>query len=83
MIEKAAKANQGQRNDICQKSGRSIDTKKELARIAGVSHDTIHKVETIENSGDEYVKEQARNSQKKPMIHIIKWRIMHETNQSV
>jgi len=35
---------------ICQKSDKDhIDTKKELARIAGVSHDTIAKVKFIEN----------------------------------
>ena len=32
-----------------QKSDKAeIDTKKELAKVAGVSHDTIRKVETIE-----------------------------------
>lgn len=44
-IAKRAKENQGTRNDICQKSDKSIDTKKEVAKIAGVSHDTIHRVE--------------------------------------
>jgi N6-adenosine-specific RNA methylase IME4 len=34
----------------------SIDTKKELAKIAGVSHDTIHKVETIENKATPEIK---------------------------
>ena len=38
---------------VNQKSDKSIDTKKELAKAAGVSHDTIHKVETIQNSGDQ------------------------------
>ena len=33
-----------------------IDTQKELARIAGVSHDTIHKVEVIEAKAPEQVK---------------------------
>ena len=39
----------------CQKSDKvkAIDTKKELAKVAGVSHDTIHKVEAIQNSGNE------------------------------
>jgi len=52
-IAEKAKENQGSRTDICQKSDKSIDTKKELAKVAGVSHDTIHKVETIQNSGDQ------------------------------
>lgn len=41
----------------------AVDTKKELAKIAGVSHDTIHKVETIENSGNELVKQQAKSGE--------------------
>ena len=32
----------------CQKSDKLVDTKKELAKTAGVSHDTIAKVEKIE-----------------------------------
>lgn len=53
MIAKEAKKTQGTRTDICQKSDKSIDTKRELATIAGVSHDTIHKVEAIQKSGDQ------------------------------
>ena len=34
-----------------------------LAKTAGVSHDTIHKVETIENSGDEDVKKAVRSGE--------------------
>lgn len=63
LITKQAKQNQGARNDICQKSDKSIDTKKELAAIADVSHDTIHKVETIENSGNEDLKKQVRSGE--------------------
>jgi hypothetical protein len=36
--------------DLCQNSDKGlepIDTKKELAKIAGVSHDMIHKVEKV------------------------------------
>ena len=36
-----------------QKSVNPVNTQKELAKIAGVSHDTIHKVEVIKNSGDQ------------------------------
>ncbi len=43
-----------------QKSDKQVNTAKELAKAAGVSHDTIHKVETIENSNDERLKEQVR-----------------------
>jgi ParB-like chromosome segregation protein Spo0J len=45
----------------CQKSDNpAIDTKKELAKIAGVSHDTIHKVEVIENQAPEDIKKQVK-----------------------
>lgn len=45
-----AKENQGTRVDILQNSAKCIeriDTRQELARIAGTSHDTIAKVERI------------------------------------
>ena len=50
IIAKQAKEQQIRKpNSVRQKSDKqkSIDTKKELASIAGVSHDTIHKVEII------------------------------------
>ena len=57
-----AKKNQGTRNDICQKSDRSsINTKKEIAQLAGVSHDTVAKVKKIEAEAPEEMKEQLRN----------------------
>ena len=60
VIAERAKENQGTRNDICQKSDKSYDTKKELATVAGVSHDTIAKVEKIEAKAPPEVKEQLR-----------------------
>ena len=54
-IQKRAKANQGTRTDICQISDKSVskpiapvDTKKEVAKVAQVSHDTVAKVKKIE-----------------------------------
>lgn len=49
----------------CPKSDKvkPIDTKKELARIAGVSHDTIHKVEVIEKNAPAEIKEKARRGE--------------------
>ncbi|MEW5804931.1 MAG: hypothetical protein AB1847_22830 [bacterium] len=42
----------GKENEqLCQNSDKAIDTKKELAKAAGVSHDTVHKVETIREHG--------------------------------
>ena len=49
---------------VRQKSDKAaIDTKKELARIAGVSHDTIHKVEVIEKNASAEIKEKARRGE--------------------
>ena len=39
-----------------QKSGKAVHTDKELAKLAGVSHDTIFKVNKIEEKGSEEVK---------------------------
>lgn len=61
VIAERAKENQGARTDICQKSDKSIDTKKELAKVAGVSHDTIHKVEVIQEKAPEEVKEKLKS----------------------
>ena len=63
VIAERAKENQGARNDICQKSDKSIDTKKELAAAAGVSHDTIAKVEKIEATASEETKEALRRGE--------------------
>lgn len=63
IIAEKAKESQGTRTDICQKSDKSIDTKKELAKVAGVSHDTIHKVETIQNSGDQKLIDDVRSGE--------------------
>lgn len=40
---------------------KSVNTQKKLAQIAGVSHDTIHKVETIEREAPEAIKQAAQN----------------------
>lgn len=53
---------QGGRGEVVQKSAQA-KTRDELAKIASVSHDTIHKVETIENSGNELVKQQAKSGE--------------------
>ena len=48
LIAKKAKENQGTRTDITSvRNLTNVDTKKELASIAGVSHDTIAKVKSI------------------------------------
>ena len=58
-----AKESQGTRTDICQNSDKSpsvIDTKKELADIAGVSHDTITRVEVIQEKAPIALKQKLR-----------------------
>lgn len=62
IVAERAKEQQGKRTDICQKSDKSkpIDTKKIIADTAKVSHDTIHKVEVIHNSGDKDLEEKVR-----------------------
>lgn len=53
IIVEKAKENLHQGQEPLQKSVNPVNTQKELAKIAGVSHDTIHKVEVIKNSGDQ------------------------------
>lgn len=62
----AAKAKEQQiRKPVSQKSveQKPIDTQKELARVAGVSHDTIHKAKVISEKAPEPVKEQLRRGE--------------------
>lgn len=65
IVAERAKEQQGKRTDICQKSDKSkpIDTKKIIADTAKVSHDTIHKVEVIHNSGDKDLEEKVRSGE--------------------
>lgn len=49
----------------CQKSDKvkPVDTKKEVAKLAGVSHDTIYRVETIEASRNDRIREKVRSGE--------------------
>ncbi len=62
-IAARAKENQGARTDISQNSVKSVDTQKELARIAGVSHDTISKIETIERDAPVEIRDQVKRGE--------------------
>jgi hypothetical protein len=55
----AARSKQGERTDICQKSDNSqpLDTKREIATIAGVSHDTVAKVKKIKAKASKETKD--------------------------
>ena len=61
VIAEKAKEKEHERKTTCQKSDKSYDTKKELAKVAGVSHDTIHKVEKIEAEATPQVKQAVRD----------------------
>lgn len=65
VIAEKAKENQGERTDILQISAKSspIDTRQEIAKVAGVSHDTIAKVEVIENKAPEPVVQASRKGE--------------------
>lgn len=54
---------EGGRQKVQQKSVEATTTQKEIAKLAGVSHDTIHRVETIEASGNDKVREKLRNGE--------------------
>ena len=61
MIAEKAKENQkASGGAVPQKSAKPIDTRQELAKVAGVSHDTIHKVEAIQNSGNQQLIDDVR-----------------------
>lgn len=52
-----AKQNQGSRNDITSvRNLTNVDTKKELSKVAAVSHDTIAKVKKIQEKAPEEIK---------------------------
>jgi hypothetical protein len=64
IIAEKAKENQANHTEQgYQKSDKPVTTSKELAKVAGVSHDTIHKVETIQNSGDKELIRQVRGGE--------------------
>tara|TARA_R110000751_G_C13758340_1_gene478997 strand:+ start:44 stop:1435 length:1392 start_codon:yes stop_codon:yes gene_type:complete len=57
VFSKKAKENQGTRTDITSvRNLTNVDTKKELAKVASVSHDTIAKVKVIQEKAPEEVK---------------------------
>lgn len=61
LIAKKAKENQkASGGAVPQKSAKPIDTRQELAKAAGVSHDTIRRVERIEKEAPEGIKQAVR-----------------------
>lgn len=60
IAEKAKKKQASHTEQGYQKSDKAEHTAKELAKVAGVSHDTIHKVEKIEAEATPHIKELVR-----------------------
>lgn len=85
MLKEKAKAKQASHTEQgYQKSDKAEHTAKELAKAAGVSHDTIHKVKTIMKKGDEQTKERLRKNDPSISINKAFTNIMaaeHETKQ--
>ncbi len=61
LITERAEKNLHQGQEPLQKSVNPVNTQKELAKIAGVSHDTIHKVEQIEKHATPDIKRRVRD----------------------
>jgi hypothetical protein len=67
MIAVQAKAQQGTRTDLLQNSGTGlspIHTDREVAKLAGVSHDTVHKVRRLAKEADEPTKAALRRGER-------------------
>lgn len=66
VIAKEGKAKQSEAGGaVRQKSEKAaVNTTKQLAKVAGVSHDTIHKVEVIEANDNDRLKQQVRSGEK-------------------
>lgn len=66
ILSEKAKEKEAERKTTYQKSEKSplptVNTTKELAKVAGVSHDTIHKVEAIEKKAPTPVVEASRRN---------------------
>lgn len=63
LLSERARHNQGKRTDISPTLVESVDTQKEIARVAGVSHGTLHKAKTIAERADEETKEKLRRNE--------------------
>ena len=61
IVERAKEQQASHSEQGYQKSDKAVHTAKELAKAAGVSHDTIHKVEVIENYPDKSMRQMIRS----------------------
>jgi len=80
IIQKKAKENQIQSGGaVPQKSAKPIETRNELAKAAGVSHDTIDKVEKILKKGTPEQIQRARQGGKGNSVNAIYQEIKEQT----
>ena len=74
LVEKAIIAKGAEENRVSRRQNsdneQSIDTKKELAKNAGVSHDTIHKVEKIKKVATQELQDTLRTEQSGVSINL-------------
>jgi len=64
MIAQEAKKNQGARTDLLQNLAKSpIDTRKEIAKIAGLSPEVVRQVQQIIEHAPQHIKEQLRRNE--------------------
>lgn len=88
-IREKAKANQGNRTDISQRSERSVDSYKELGKLAGVSHDTVAKVKRVleyaepETVGLLRSGEISVNQAYKQVVNTENRRVLNETRERI
>lgn len=83
MIAEKAKEQQI-RKSVPQKSAeqKPIDTREELAKVAGVSHDTINRVEYIQNNASDQVKEKCKEGVLSiNQAYLMTKGVEHETRQ--
>ena len=59
-VQAQEKQRLGGKDKVRQNSDKAVDTKKELARLAGVSHDTITKIERLAEQAPDDLKEKLR-----------------------
>lgn len=64
LLAAQAKKRQGMRRDLGNIPQKSAESRDELAKVAGVSHDTIRKVEKIKEMGTQEQIQQARSGEK-------------------
>jgi len=66
LIAEKAKRNQGKRTDLLQNvaKGAPIHTREELAEIAGISHESIRRIQAVEQSGNKEVIKQMLSGEK-------------------